>query len=235
MMSIMSHCESLLQANQISATFQGKKVLDNISLSILPKQIVTLIGPNGAGKTTLVRILLGLMQPEAGLIIKKMHLRIGYAPQRLVIGPELPLTVERFLQCATASITHIMASLTEVGIPGLQKQAMHSLSGGEFQRVLLARALINNPELIVLDEPLQGVDAAGQAELYGLITKIREERACSILLVSHDLHFVMATTDEVICLNHHVCCSGHPEAVSQHPEFRALFAIYAHSHDHRHH
>lgn len=234
MMGIMSHSESLLQAKHISITFQDKKILDNVSLSILPKHIVTVIGPNGAGKTTLVRILLGLMRPQEGSIIKKMHLKMGYTPQRVTIGPELPLTVERFLQCATTSTTQIMASLTEIGISGLHKQSMHSLSPGEFQRVLLARALIHNPELLVLDEPLQGVDATGQVELYDLITQIRDKRACSILLVSHDLHFVMANTDEVICLNHHVCCSGHPEAVSQHPEFRALFAIYAHSHDHRH-
>jgi zinc transport system ATP-binding protein len=167
--------------------------------------------------------------------------RIGYVPQRLAIDDALPLTVRRFLGLAAPRSAAIERALAETGVADLVDMPVQVLSGGEFQRVLLARALIREPDLLVLDEPVQGVDVAGQAALYDLIRRIRDRHGCGVLLVSHDLHLVMAATDRVVCLNHHVCCSGHPEAVARHPAYRALFgaaadaiAVYAHHHDHRH-
>jgi zinc transport system ATP-binding protein len=200
---------------------------------------VTLVGPNGAGKTTLLRILLGLQRPSAGSAWRRPGLRIGYLPQRLAIDETLPLTVRRLLALAgPAGKERIDAALAEVGAKPLASMPVQALSGGELQRVLLARALLREPDLLVLDEPVQGVDVTGQGELYALIRHIRDRRGCGVLLVSHDLHLVMAASDEVVCLNRHVCCSGHPETVTRHPAYRALFgdaiAVYAHHHDHVH-
>jgi zinc transport system ATP-binding protein len=214
-------------------------------MTVADDEIVALIGPNGAGKTTLVRALLGLVSPTRGSIRRRPGLRVGYMPQRMIIDSALPLTVERLLRLAlsaTADSSRVPFALEEVGAGHLAKAAMHDLSSGELQRVFLARALLREPEWLVLDEPVQSVDVAGQAELYGLIARIRERRHCGVLMVSHDLHLVMASTDRVICLNQHVCCAGHPETVSRDPAFVALFgpqaagafAFYHHHHDHRH-
>jgi zinc transport system ATP-binding protein len=223
----------------VSLAFGRRLVLDHVSLEVRPGEIVTVVGPNGAGKTTLLRILLGLQRPSAGRVWRAPSLRIGYLPQRLAIDETLPLTVRRLLALARPSgADAIEAALAEVGARPLAAQPVQALSGGELQRVLLARALLREPDLLVLDEPVQGVDVTGQSELYALIRRIRDRRGCGVLLVSHDLHLVMAASDEVVCLNHHVCCSGHPEAVTRHPAYRALFgdaiAVYAHHHDHVH-
>lgn len=234
--------EALIKLDNISVQFAGERVLQNVQLEVDAGEIVTLIGPNGAGKTTLVRCVLGLLKPDIGSVWRKPKLRIGYMPQKLQVDATLPLSVLRFLRLvpgvnrATAS-----SALAEVGAERLIDSPLQSISGGELQRVLLARALLREPQLLVLDEPVQGVDVAGQAELYRLITTLRDRHGCGVLMVSHDLHLVMSTTDQVICLNRHVCCSGHPEQVSGDPAFVELFgmdarslAIYQHHHDHNH-
>jgi len=233
----------LLNAQEISLQFDQRLVLQNISLRIAERQIVTLIGPNGAGKTSLVKIVLGLISPTSGKVARRKEIRIGYMPQRLQVDQSMPVTVGKFLTlAANARSMETGRVLEEVGASALIDSQLHSLSGGELQRVLLARALIQDPQLLVLDEPAQGVDVNGQAELYRLITDIRDKHDCGILLVSHDLHLVMSATDEVICLNQHVCCHGHPEQVSNDPAYLELFgrkdaetlAVYTHHHNHSH-
>jgi zinc transport system ATP-binding protein len=235
--------KSLLSANSIYKKFGDRKVLQDISLSVSKGQIVTLIGPNGAGKTTLVRILLGLLKPDSGELSSIESLRIGYMPQKVHIEATLPLTVQRFLQLANNSDPVLLAAtLDELNILHLQHHQLVSISGGELQRVLLARALLRSPQLLILDEPAQGVDLAGQAELYQLIGEIRNRQNCGVLMISHDLHLVMSSTDEVICLNHHICCHGKPEHVSNDPAYLELFgaraaenlAVYTHHHNHEH-
>lgn len=231
----------LIEAKGIEVSYGDRTVLSGANVSVRPGEIVTLIGPNGAGKTSLVRALLGLVKPTRGEVKRKAGLRIGYMPQRLSIDPALPITVKRFLQLG-APKGDCEAALVEVSAGHVSDHPMQGISGGELQRVMLARALLREPDLLVLDEPVQGVDITGQAEVYRLIQDIREQRGVGVVMVSHDLHVVMAQTDHVVCLNHHVCCAGHPEAVSRHPEFVALFgdevastlAVYAHHHDHEH-
>ena len=234
---------SLVEVRGICVSFGGTEVLSDAGLTVSEGEVVTLIGPNGSGKTTLIRVLLGLLRPDAGTVWLRPGLSIGYVPQRLAVDPVLPLSVGRFLQLARRPRRGSMeGALAEVGAGHTLDLPLQTLSGGETRRVLLARALLGEPDLLVLDEPVQGVDLTGQAELYGLIGRVRHERGLGVLLVSHDLHLVMAATDEVICLNHHVCCAGRPEMVSRHPEYIALFgpriaetfAIYAHAHDHEH-
>jgi zinc transport system ATP-binding protein len=231
----------LAEAKGIQLSLQGRRILDRVDLAVRAGEILALIGPNGAGKTTLVRVMLGLLAPEAGEVSRKPGLRIGYMPQRLLIDNVLPLTVRRFLTLGgRCSEQDLLQTLTEVGVERLLESPVQTLSGGEMQRVMLARALLRKPDLLILDEPVQGVDVTGQVELFELIGEIRDRHGCGILMVSHDLHLVMAKTDRVLCLNQHVCCSGHPEAVSADPAYRELFgdhpalAIYTHDHDHRH-
>lgn len=256
----------LIQAEDINQQYGDTSVLNHVSLTINPKEIVTLIGPNGAGKSTLLKILLGLIQPSSGRVIRKKGLRVGFMPQKIHIDATLPMTVERFLLLglkhsqpkfasknnglaiksrllslfskADYDTTALIKITEELNIQSLLKHPIQQVSGGEMQRILLARALIRDPELLVLDEPVQGVDLQGQAELYQYINKIRHELGCGILMVSHDLHVVMQHTDYVLCLNKHMCCSGLPQNVSQSPEFQALFgtqtegiAFYEHHHD----
>jgi zinc transport system ATP-binding protein len=233
---------ALIRLEQVGVTFGGQAVLDSIDLCVEPGQIVTLIGPNGAGKTTLVRAVLGLLAPHTGSVWRKPRLRIGYMPQKIQVDATLPLSVLRFLRLVPGvDRKTALAALNEVGAEHVIDSPIQTVSGGEMQRVLLARALLRKPELLVLDEPVQGVDVAGQAELYSLITRLRDRYGCGVLMVSHDLHLVMSTTDQVVCLNRHVCCSGHPEQVSGDPAFVELFgnnapslAIYHHHHDHAH-
>ncbi len=233
----------LIEAADICVAFGKRQVLEHVSVKVHESEVVTLIGPNGAGKTTLVRIMLGLVKPQSGRVQRREGLRIGYMPQKLHIEPTLPITVRRFLELARhAGKTPIADVLEEVRIAHLLDQQMRAISGGEMQRVLLARALTQSPQLLVLDEPAQGVDVSGQAELYELINEIRTRHHCGVLMISHDLHLVMARTDEVICLNHHICCHGRPEQVSIDPSYLALFgrkeaeslAIYTHRHNHHH-
>jgi len=233
----------LVEAKGISVSFGRRKVLSHVDLTVSRGEIVTLIGPNGSGKTTLIRTLLGLTKPDRGTVTTTPGLTIGYVPQQLALDPVLPLTVRRFLNLPRRHPeAAIRAALAEVGAEPLTERAVQALSGGETQRILLARALLRDPDLLVLDEPLASVDFRGQIELFDLIAAVRQRRGCGVLVVSHDLHLVMAGTDRVICLNQHICCSGKPDAVSQHPEFLALFgpkaadslAVYSHHHDHHH-
>jgi zinc transport system ATP-binding protein len=234
--------DALIRLDGVAVSFNGQPVLDDVQLSVQPGEIVTLIGPNGAGKTTLVRVVLGLLQPDRGSVRRTPRLRIGYMPQKLHVDATLPLSVLRFLRLVPGvDRTRALAALAEVGAEQVIDSPLQSISGGEMQRVLLARALLREPQLLVLDEPVQGVDVAGQAELYRLISRLRERHGCGVLMVSHDLHLVMSATDQVVCLNRHVCCSGHPEQVSGDPAFIELFgqnakslAVYHHHHDHDH-
>ncbi|MFC6670580.1 zinc ABC transporter ATP-binding protein ZnuC [Marinobacterium aestuariivivens] len=241
----MSHSphEALARLGGVDVRFGRNHVIQNISLELHRGCITTLIGPNGAGKTTLVRVVLGLIKPSAGEVWREPGLRIGYMPQKLHIDQTFPLTVERFLKTARRQSPEALErALTDVGASRLLMQSIHSLSGGEMQRVLLARALLQEPNLLVLDEPVQGVDINGQIELYKLIARIRDQRGCGVLMISHDLHLVMSSTDHVVCMNRHVCCSGHPEQVSNDPSFIEMFgipgaenlALYSHHHNHRH-
>jgi zinc transport system ATP-binding protein len=232
----------LIDARGLTKRYGGQAALDAVDLTLRRGELTTLIGPNGAGKTTLVRLLLGLERPSAGTVRTAEGLRIGYVPQRIHVDDALPITVRRFLALGGAPREAITEALREVGAAHVMHKPLQTISGGEMRRALLARALLRNPDLLVLDEPTAGVDLNGQAELYALINAVRREKNCAVLLISHDLHVVMAATDHVLCLNHHVCCSGSPDAVSEHPEYLALFgpkaaqthAVYTHHHDHTH-
>lgn len=234
--------DEVLGTRRLSKHFKGFTAVDNVDLSVKKGHIHALIGPNGAGKTTLVRAVLGLLKPDHGQVWRKPRLRVGYMPQKLHVDPTLPLSVLRFLRLVPGvDRARALAALGEVGAEHVIDSPLQKISGGEMQRVLLARALLREPELLVLDEPVQGVDVAGQAELYRLIGVLRDRYGCGVLMVSHDLHLVMSATDQVVCLNRHVCCSGHPEQVSSDPAFVELFgqdarslAIYHHQHDHSH-
>jgi zinc transport system ATP-binding protein len=238
----MTEVAPLVQARGVGVRIAGRRILEAVDAQVAPGEIVTLIGPNGSGKTTLVRVLLGLLRPDEGEVRRRPGLRVGYVPQRIHVEPTLPLTVGGFLGLgARTRRQQQRAALAEVGVGELIDSPVQQVSGGEFQRVLLARALLRQPGLLVLDEPAQGVDLGGQRELYRLIARLRAEHGCAVLMVSHDLHLVMAATDRVLCLNGHICCRGEPEAVSADPEYRRLFghlerdfAVYTHEHDHRH-
>jgi zinc transport system ATP-binding protein len=234
---------SLLAARHLCIRYGGSEVLHNISLALEPGEIVTVVGPNGSGKSTLLRALLGILPAAAGQIDRAPGLRIGYVPQRLMIDRILPITLRRFLSLpARVSEAEAQAVLARVGLAGQGGLQMTVLSGGQMQRALLARALLGRPQVLLLDEPTQGLDQPGEAAFYRLIEEVRAETGCAILMVSHDLHVVMAASDRVICLNGHVCCEGTPQVVSTAPEYRALFglgtqgalALYRHEHDHDH-
>lgn len=221
----------------------GRWLLHEVDIAIASGEVVTLIGPNGAGKTTLARVLLGLMEVDRGAVHRNASLSVGYVPQRIHFDFTLPLSVGRLMTLTgRRPDAAVRAALEETAVGHLVSARVSELSGGELQRVLLARALIRMPNLLVLDEPVQGVDYTGEADLYELIAGIVERRGCGVLLVSHDLHLVMAATDRVVCLNRHVCCTGVPREVVGHDEFRRLFgpraatgaAIYRHAHDHVH-
>jgi zinc transport system ATP-binding protein len=232
----------LIRADAVSVTRNDNRLLAAVSLAVRARQIVTLVGPNGAGKTTLVRVLLGLMPTDAGRVERREGLVIGYVPQRFSVPPSLPMDVDAFLRLSGVStLQQRHTVLAEMGTENLQYRPLRALSGGELQRVLLARALLRSPQLLVLDEPAQGLDVHGQQELYALIARLRDATGCGVLMISHDLHLVLAATDEVVCLERHVCCVGTPEAISQHPEYLRLFgadlsgfAVYQHHHDHVH-
>ena len=221
----------------------GKWLVRGVDLTVRRGEIVTLIGPNGSGKSTTAKAALGIIKTTEGQVSRAQDIRIGYVPQKLSVDWTLPLTVERLLRLTgPVSAIEIEHVLEKVGIPDLARAEVQHLSGGEFQRALLARAMARKPDLLVLDEPVQGVDFSGEVALYDLIARIRDEMACGILLISHDLHVVMAATDSVICLNGHVCCHGAPQVVAEDPEYQRLFgdraaatlAVYKHHHDHTH-
>jgi zinc transport system ATP-binding protein len=235
--------EVLARARGLGVARGGSWLIREVDLTVRRGRIVTLIGPNGSGKTTTARAVLGLERPTAGTVERKAGLRVGYLPQRLTVDPVLPLTVRRFIGLTRAhAAAAVDAALGEVGIAHLVDRQLHQLSGGEFQRAALARAIAGGPDLLVLDEPVKGVDFTGAIALYELIGKVRDRLGCGVLLISHDLHVVMAATDTVVCLNGHVCCQGTPEAVTANPEYARLFgpraaaalALYRHDHDHVH-
>jgi zinc transport system ATP-binding protein len=235
--------DALFSARSVWLTRAGRAILQSVDIDIAEGEILTLIGPNGAGKTTLVRILLGLEKPDRGTVLRKPGLVVGYVPQRFAVDRAIPLTVARFIELGRrVEDEEALRALADVGADKLADRQLSELSGGELQRVVLARALVGSPGVLVLDEPARGIDYTGEAELYALIGRLRSERGFGVLLVSHDLHVVMAQSDRVICLNRHVCCSGVPQSVAQHPEYARLFgaqvaralALYQHDHDHRH-
>lgn len=233
----------LLRVRDLSYSLGGRRVLDRLCFELKPAQITTIIGPNGAGKSTLVNLVTGLITGFEGEIERRPGLRIGYLPQKVYVNTLMPLSVERLLQLTrSASAGEIDHALAQTEVGDLKQRQVRSLSEGELKRVLLARTTLGKPDLIVLDEPTSGVDVSGEIRMYELIRELRSQLQCAVLLVSHDLHLVMSQTDQVLCLNQHLCCSGRPESVSQHPEYLALFgqqaadsiAIYSHRHDHVH-
>ncbi len=236
-------CGPLVALNGAGVRRAGRWLVRGVDLTVRRGEIVTLIGPNGSGKSTTAKMAIGLIRPDEGSLTRSSGLTVGYVPQKLAIDQTLPLTVRRLMGLvARQSEAAIMAALEAVGIANLAGAEVQHLSGGEFQRALLARAMINRPDLLVLDEPVQGVDFAGELALYDLILKVRNDTGCGVMLISHDLHVVMAETDMVICLNGHVCCTGTPELVASSPEYVKLFgrraveqlAVYRHDHDHTH-
>ncbi|SFZ84208.1 zinc transport system ATP-binding protein [Devosia enhydra] len=235
--------DTLVKVEGAGVRGAGRWLVENIDLSVRPGEIVTLIGPNGSGKSTTAKLVTGVLRPDRGRVTRRPGLTIGYVPQKLAIDWTLPLTVKRLMTLTAAHAPRAIAgALASVGIAHLADAPVQGLSGGEFQRALLARAMLRRPDLLVLDEPVQGVDFSGEVALYELIRTIRDETGCGILMISHDLHVVMAATDTVVCLNGHVCCTGSPQSVVQSPEYLKLFgpraaqtlAIYRHDHDHTH-
>ena len=233
----------LIECDNLSVHIGKRPILRDIGFSIKPKEIVTILGPNGSGKTTLFKTLIGAITPSGGVLKKKNGLRIGYVPQRLHIDETLPMTVRRFMNLPNAHSKQTVAdALAHAGVPELDQQQIMDLSGGQFQRVLLARALLGNPDLLLLDEATQGLDHRGSADFYRQIASVRKNLGCAIMMISHELHVVMRQTDRVICLNGHICCQGEPEVVSDSPEYHALFgldkeseaALYLHRGHHHH-
>jgi zinc transport system ATP-binding protein len=234
---------SLVQVEDLTVRYGASTVLSGVSLHVEPGEIVTIVGPNGSGKTSLLRAIIGAVKPVKGRVVQGNGVKVGYVPQRMQIDETLPITVSRFLKLpggvAAADIGH---ALTQAGVPDLAKAQLSKLSGGQFQRVLLARALIGKPDLLLLDEATQGLDQRGSASFYKQIETVRQNTGCAVLMISHELHVVMSASDRVVCLNGHVCCEGTPAVVASAPEYRALFgsgtggalALYRHEHDHGH-
>ncbi|MEM7487600.1 MAG: metal ABC transporter ATP-binding protein [Pseudomonadota bacterium] len=235
---------SLISVENLTVAYGANTVLHDVNLRLEPGEIVTIVGPNGSGKTSLLRAIIGATAPARGKIVRRSGLKIGYVPQRLHIDPTLPITVDRFMRLTDrVPKSACEAALRTAGVPDLLKRQMSQLSGGQVQRVMLARALINRPDVLLLDEATQGLDQPGSAAFYRQIEQVRQDTGCAVLMISHELHVVMSASDRVICLNGHVCCEGAPAVVASAPEYRALFgtgtggalALYRHDHDHDHH
>jgi zinc transport system ATP-binding protein len=243
----MEHCalpnQPLVSLENCGVNRNGRWIARGISFCVKRSEIVTLIGPNGSGKSTSAKMALGILKPDEGRVVRSANVKVGYVPQKLSVDWTMPLTVDRFMRLTgEVAKSESENALAKTGVAKLAKSEIRNLSGGELQRVMLARAIARKPDLLVLDEPVQGVDFTGEAALYDLIKSVRDETGCGILMVSHDLHVVMAATDQVICLNGHMCCHGTPRAVAESDEYRRLFggrasaslAIYEHNHDHTH-
>ncbi len=214
----------LISATDVQVKRGGIPILDKVSFEVSPAEITTIVGPNGSGKSTLLQALIGNVPLSGGTIERKESVRIGYQPQSVVIDPTLPLSVKRLLSLPCAiSRNAAEAALEAAGVADCINAQYTELSGGQRQRVLLARALLGEPQVVILDEPTQGLDQPGSAAFYRQIDDIRKQSGCAVLMVSHELHVVMASSDHVICLNGHVCCAGRPEQVATAPEYRALF------------
>ncbi len=232
----------IAQLKNINLQINGNKVLSNISLDLAKNKITTLIGPNGGGKTSIARILLEILKPNSGKVIKNSSLKIGYMPQKIIVEKTIPLTAQNFatINLKNLDLQYFNKLSDRLKIKNLLTKQVHHLSGGQMQKIVLFRALLNKPELLVLDEPTQYMDIAAIQDFYQILEEIRKQNNCSILLISHDLHTVMQKTDIVLCINNHICCSGSPELVNEHPEYLSLFgkknniAIYHHHHDHSH-
>ena len=234
---------ALVNLNKLTVAYSGIVALKNVSFQIDAGEIVTIVGPNGSGKTSLLKAIIGAVVPQEGNVDVKSGLKIGYVPQRLNLDPTLPISVGRFMKLSeNVSKKECQRALEQAGVAAVMTKQMSELSGGQLQRVLLAKALLGSPEMLLLDEATQGLDQPGAAEFYKQIEKLREETGCAILMISHDLHVVMSASDRVICLNGHICCSGTPQAVAATPEYKELFgadtdgalALYRHNHDHKH-
>ena len=232
----------LIEISKLEVKYGSKKVLQNINLSLNASEIVTIVGPNGSGKTTLFKAIIGSVPLSKGKISIKPNLRIGYVPQQLKVDQTLPITVERFLKLATRNNNDIEKMIAFFGSENIFREQINSLSGGQMQRVLLARALVNKPEILLLDEATRGLDQPGIEAFYRKIENISKETNCAVLMISHDLHVVMRASDRVICVNGHICCQGTPENVATSQEYQTLFgsnidgsfALYRHKHDHNH-
>ena len=225
----------LIKINDLNIQYGNKKVLQNFNLLLAEREIVTIVGPNGSGKTTLFKAIIGTAPIKTGTVELKPNLKIGYVPQQLNIDRSLPITVDRFLRLTQNKFKN---TLKIVNIEDILNLQISNLSSGQMQRVLLASAILNRPDVLLLDEATRGLDQPGTAAFYHLVETIRKETGCAILMISHDLHVVMAASDRVICLNTHICCEGAPQAVARSPEYKALFgpdidgafALYQHSH-----
>lgn len=235
--------EPLVSLKNINVFNKSKHVLQDITLNILPREFITIVGPNGAGKSTLIKIIAGILKPNNGSISKKSKINIGYVPQKIYLDQSIPITVTQFLNLLRKnSSEQILEIAKQLKITSLLHNQLSSLSGGEMQFVMLARALLNKPHILLLDEPDQNLDIGKQLKLYKIINNIQKSYNCAILLVSHDLHLVMANTTKVLCLYHHICCHGKPEHISKEPSFQNIFgqnmsdmfAIYQHHHNHIH-
>lgn len=227
---------ALISLDKISVRLNERDILKNIDFALYEREIVTLIGPNGAGKSTLIKVLLGIVKASAGQIHQQKKLKFSYVPQKFNPSHSLPLRVKDLLALEKCDLARKKEIIQDTGIVKLQDTAVQQLSGGERQRVLLARALLRQPDILVLDEPMQGLDIQSEAELYEYVRSLPLKYNCAVLMVSHDLQWVMQGTHRVVCLNKHICCSGSPENVQQHPEYQAIFGtnrvFYQHHHDH---
>ncbi len=235
--------QEFLEVKNLTIGYRGMAVVDDVSFSISPNEIVTLIGPNGGGKSTLARALVGITAYQRGTITKAAKMRIGYVPQNVSLNPLIPMTAKQFLHLSPFHNRQLKQDLlSRLRLAEIEDYQFAALSGGEKQRVLLARALLSSPQLLILDEPAQGLDVDGQIWLYELVRDYAKENHCAVLLISHNLHLVMSATDRVLCMQNHICCSGNPQEISIHPTYQKLFgakiaahfAFYKHSHNHTH-
>ena len=238
-----SNSSSTVRLENAGIQRDGKWLVRGVTMDVKSREIVTMIGPNGSGKSTTAKMALGILKPDEGTVYRAEDVRISYVPQKIDVDWTLPLKVERFMRLTSPiSVSQMDDALASTGASHLKNSNVRSLSGGEFQRVMLARAIARKPSLLVLDEPVQGVDFAGEIEIYNLIKSIRDQLGCAVLLISHDLHVVMAATDHVVCFNGHVCCQGTPTGVASSQAYKDLFgaranpalALYQHQHDHTH-